>query len=126
VLPAHLRAFIYACIDSVSQLEILMFLRITGEARTAGKVAREAGMTDAQARAVLDTLAARGLVHATVREGELTYAFRPASDTLASYCSELAVEMERSRSDVLQFVASLPPPSIRAFANAFRLRDTEP
>src|SRR5690242_14255687 len=102
-----------------------MFLRISGEARSAGTVARDAGMTDAQARAALANLAARGLVHATVREGEVTYAFRPASDTLASYCSELGVQMENSRSDVLQFLASLPPPSIRAFANAFRLRDTE-
>jgi hypothetical protein len=124
-LPATLRAFLYACIDSVEQLEVLMLLRMSGEPRTARTVAREVGITDAQARASLDTLTARGLVHATIRATEISYTFRPASETLASYCSELAVKLASARSDVLQFVASLPPPAIRAFATAFRLRDAE-
>ena len=124
-LPGHLRAFLYSCIDSVEQLEILMMLRMSGGSRTARKVAREAGLTDARARVYLDALAARGLVHATIRDAELTYTFRPASETLASYCSELAVRLETSRSDVLQFVAALPPPSVRAFAKAFRLRESD-
>ena len=123
-LPAHLRAFLYSCIDSIEQLEVLSLLQGSEELWSAGAVARELGITDARARAYLDALAARGLAHVTVR-GDMRYGFRPASAALARYCEELAIQLERSRSDVLRFVAALPPPAVRSFAHAFKLRDTE-
>lgn len=124
-LSAHLRAFLYSCIDSIEQLDVLMLLRDSATAWAARAVAGELGLTDARARAYLEALAARGLAHATFREGSLVYAFRPASEPLARYCDELAERLERSRADVIRFVASLPPPAIRSFANAFKLRDSE-
>jgi predicted transcriptional regulator len=123
-LPAHLRAFLYSCIDSIEQLDVLMLLRASGEGRTAREVAREVGVSDSRARAFLDALAARGFVHAVVRS-EVTYTYRPSSDALRKYTDELADELERSRADVLRFVAALPPSSVRSFANAFKLRDSE-
>lgn len=123
-LPAHLRAFLYSCIDSLDQLEILLLLRSTGTAWTARAVAHELQVYDARARALLDALAARGLVRATVR-GETEYVFQPSTDVLAGYCEELADHYLRSRLEVVRFVSALPPPSIRSFAKAFRLRDTE-
>lgn len=123
-LPAHLRAFLYSCIDSIEQLEALSLLRDSGTAWSARAVAQEIGITDAGARGLLESLVARGLLSAVVRE-EVTYAFRPVSEALTGYCEELAEELVRSRVDVLRFVAALPPPAIRSFAKAFKLRDTE-
>jgi hypothetical protein len=124
-LPAHLQAFMYACIDSKEHLELLLLLRSTGDALTARDAAREVGLTDGRARALLDTLAARGLARVDVRDGELAYAFRPASAALASYCTELSIEVAKARGVVMQFVAGLPPPAVRAFAHAFRIRKVE-
>ena len=123
-LPAHLRAFLYSCIDSIEQLDVLMLLRISGEPWVAREVAKEVGLSDARARAYLDALSARGLVHAVVRS-EITYTFRPSSDALRKYTDELAEALDSSRAEVLRFVAALPPSSVRSFANAFKLRDSE-
>lgn len=123
-LPAHLRAFLYSCIDSIEQLEVLTLLQGLDSPWSARMVARELGLSDTVARAYLDALAARGLAWATVRD-EVRYGFKPASPALARYCDELASHLEQSRSDVLRFVAALPPPAVRSFANAFKLRDTE-
>jgi len=123
-LSAHVRAFLYSCIDSVEQMDVLLLLRASGTGWSARGVADELGLPDARARAWLDALAARGLAHATVRD-EVTYTFRPASETLGQYCDELAAVIESSRAAVVRFVAELPPPALRSFANAFKLRDTE-
>jgi hypothetical protein len=123
-LPAHLRAFLYSCIDSLEQLEVLSLLQSAEGPWAARAVAREVGITDARARAYLEALTARGLAHVTVRD-EVQYGFRPASEALARYCDELTIQLERSRADVLRFVAALPPPSVRSFAHAFKLRETE-
>ncbi len=108
----------------MEQLDVLTLLQKAEGPWAARAVAREVGITDARARAYLEALTARGLAHVTVRD-EVTYAFRPASEALARYCEELARQLDRSRADVLRFVAALPPPAVRSFANAFKLRDTE-
>lgn len=123
-LSAHLRAFLYSCIDSLEQLDVLLLLHGSAEPRTARDVAQELGLRDARARASLDALVARGLLHAMVRS-EIAYSYRPSSDALRSYMDELVSEMEHARGEVLRFVASLPPSSVRSFANAFRLREPE-
>jgi hypothetical protein len=122
-LPAPLRAFLYSCIDSIEQLEVLMLLKESGQAWSAGALAQEIGVADGRSRASLEALAARGLAHATVKQ-EVQYSFRPASDTLAGYCDDLSEQMRRDRAAVLRFVSTLPPPAIRSFAKAFRLRDS--
>ncbi len=123
-LPVHLRAFLYSCIDSLEQLEILLLLRASTATWTTRAVAQAVQVADGRARVWLDALAARGLVRVTVRN-ETEYAFHPASDVLRRYCEELAEAYRQSQRDVLRFVAALPPSSIRSFANAFKLRDTE-
>lgn len=123
-LPAHLRAFLYSCIDSLEQLEILMLLRGSGDGWRARDVAQELGIPDSRARAYLDALVARGLLRATIR-GEISYEFKPSSESLSRYTNELSVVLAESRADVMRFVASLPPSSVRSFASAFKLRDQE-
>jgi hypothetical protein len=123
-LPAHLQAFLYSCIDSIEQLDILWLLRTTGAPLPARAVADQLSVPHTRTRAHLESLVARGLAQATVRE-EVMYGYRPASTVLAGYCEDLARHLEQSREDVLRFVATLPPPSIRSFANAFKLKDQE-
>jgi DNA-binding transcriptional MocR family regulator len=124
-LPAQLRAFLYSCIDSVEQMEMLMVLKESARPWSARQLAHEVGTEDRRARAHLEALTARGLVQAAVREEGLTYTFRPASASLAGYCDDLEDYLRRSRADVMRFVTALPPPSIRSFANAFKLREPE-
>jgi hypothetical protein len=123
-LPASLRAFLYSCIDSIEQLELLMLLKDSREGRTARELAQEVGIPDGRARAYLQALAARGLAHVAVSQ-ENRYSFRPASEALAGYCNELSNHLRDRRSDVLRFVSTLPPPAVRSFANAFKLRESE-
>ena len=123
-LPAHLRAFLYSCIETVEQLEILLLLQRSTREWTARMMAQEVGVLDARARAWLDALVARGLVRAIVRE-ETMYVFQPSNATMLGYCDELALAYDRARLDVVRFVAMLPPLPIRSFARAFRLREPE-
>lgn len=63
-------------------------------------------------------------MRATVRE-ETEYHFHASSDTLRGYCEELADVYARARLDVVRFVTALPPPAIRSFAKAFKLREED-
>ena len=101
-----------------------MLLRVSSASWSARAVSDELTLPHARTRAYLEALVARGLAQVAVH-GEMTYGFRPVSEALAGYCEELAIYMEQSRADVLRFVAALPPPSVRSFAQAFRLRDPE-
>jgi hypothetical protein len=121
-LPAHLRAFLNSCIDSVGQLDALLLLQHSGQAQTARSVGQELGIADQRARGYLDSLVARGLARVTVGR-DLTYSFRPASAILAGYCEELVAYVASARADVITFVAGLPPLSVRGGVDAFDLRD---
>jgi hypothetical protein len=123
-LSPQVRAFLYSCIDSIEQLDVLLLMRTSSEPRSAHTVGVHLAIPDARARAHLDALTARGLLHAVVRDG-VTYSFRPASAALARYCDELAAVFEHARGELLRFVAALPPPAVRSFAKAFKLRDSE-
>ena len=122
-LPAELRAFLYSCIDSIEQVEILMMLRAAGHGCTTRAVASSLGLAEPAARSHLETLTARGLLHAEPGR-EVTYAFRPKTAALAGYAELLAGHHAQARSAVLRFVATSSRRT-RIFADAFRLRDTE-
>jgi len=123
-LPPELRAFLHSCIESLGQVELLMILRGSERVRTAREVASELRVPPAVARRDLETLAARGLLDVRVGE-ETSYRYRPKSEELARYCDLLAQHYITSRQAVLGFVAAEARLSIKRFADAFKLRDTE-
>jgi DNA-binding FadR family transcriptional regulator len=124
MLPAELRAFLHSCIESIDQVELLLLMRGSERMRTTRDIASELGVSIPVARRNVETLAARGLLDVRVGE-EITYRYRPKSDDLARYCDLLAQYYITSRQAVLGFVATESRLSIKRFADAFRLRDTE-
>jgi DNA-binding IclR family transcriptional regulator len=122
-LPAELRAFLYSCIDSIEQVEILMTLRTAGRGCTTRAVASSLGLAEPAVRSHLETLTARGLLHAEPGS-EVTYAFQPKTPALARYADLLAGHHANARTAVLRFVATSSRRT-RSFADAFKLRDTE-
>ncbi len=122
-LPPALRAFLYSCIDSIEQLDMLMLLRRSDRAWRAREVAAELQLSDAVARAHLETLTARGLLHARA-EGEVTYRFQPKTNELARYAALLAEAYASSRHLVVRFVATRSPRT-KSFSDAFKLREPD-
>lgn len=122
-LPPELRAFIFSCIDSIEQLEILSLLHRSGSPWSTRAVAAQLGFKDAAARHHLESLLARGLLKIEVGE-EAAYRYAPRTPVLAGYTEQLAAFYEADRIAVLRFIATRPQ-SVRSFADAFKLRDSE-
>lgn len=119
----ELRAFVYSCIDSVDQLQVLVLLG-TGEGPwTARLVAQQMSLSDHAVRHHLESMAARGLVVVTVAGDAATWRYAPKSDTLRRLGDELVAAYQRVPMAVIRLVATNARPSIRSISDAFRLRD---
>ncbi len=122
-LPSpELRAFIYSCIDSVEQVQVLDLLSSSDDAWTARGVAEQASMSDATARHHLESMAARGLVAITVAS-ETSYRYAPKTDALRRYGDQLVAQYRRAPMSVIRLIANNVAPSVKRIADAFRLRD---
>ena len=117
-LPADLRAFLYACIESVAQVEALVRLRASASGATVRDLAGVVGVSTAALRRDLEALTARGLLRAQVAE-EVTYWYAPASPELARYGELLAVHYGATREAVVRYISAR---AARTFADAFKIR----
>ena len=123
-LPTELRAFLYSCIDSLEQVELLVALARTDAARTTREIGAELGLAEASARRHLETLKARGLLAVKVGD-EVTYRYEPKTPELARYTDQLLQHYETSRLDVLTYVSTSSRGTLKRFSDAFKLRDQE-
>lgn len=122
-LPSpELRAFIYSCIDSVEQVQVLDLLSSSDAGWTSRRVAERASLGDAVARHHLESMVARGLVSITVA-GETSYRYAPKTETLRRYGDQLVDQYRRAPMSVIRLIASNVAPSVKRIADAFRLRD---
>ena len=121
--PSDFRAFLYSCIDSVEQVEILALLCRSDHGWTARAAGAHLGLSDTIARHHLETLSARGLLQITIAN-EVTYSYRPKSVDLRRYGDQLAEYYATSRTALLHFIA-MSPRRVKRFADAFKLRDPE-
>jgi DNA-binding Lrp family transcriptional regulator len=121
-LPAELRAFLHSCIESITQIEVLMLLRGALRARTVREVADALRLSSPNARRDLDILAARGLLEVHVGS-EVAYRYRPKTDDLGRYSDLLAEHYVTSREAVFGYIATQSRRSMKRFSDAFRLRD---
>jgi hypothetical protein len=118
-VPEHVRRFIVEAIDSVPELEALLLLRSHRD--------RTWSPEDAGARLyvslpvathVLSALAARGLL--VTDAGAFRYA--PGSADLETVIADLATSYSAHLIAVTRLIHGKPSPSVRQFADAFRLR----
>ena len=122
-LPPELRAFLYSCIDSVEQLEILVLLCREDGPWTARGTAERLGFADALARRHLETLSACGLLQISVA-AEVRYAYAPKNAELRRYADQLSAHYATDRTAIIRFVASNPR-RLKRFSDAFKLREPD-
>ena len=123
-LSPDLKAFIFACIDTVEQMELLAVLRHSDAALTAQATGARLGITSAAARHHLEVLTARGLLHVEISP-EARYRYDPKAPQLRRYADELVNAYGTSRTLVLRVIAQNGTGSLKHFVNAFKLRRDE-
>ena len=123
-LPAELKAFIFACIDAVEQVELLTRLHPGQSALSAHAVGEALGVSAAVARHHLETLSARGLLRVEIGD-EVRFRYAPRSARLRHLGDALVAAQAADRLAVLRAVAQNANRSLKSFADAFKLRGTE-
>lgn len=118
-LSENVRQLIAERIDSIPELEAILLLR---EDRDRPWTASDAGkrlyVSTTMAAHVLALLASRGFL----RCEEEKYRYFPESPELDAVVDELAISYSRALIAVTTAIHSKPSPSVRQFAEAFRLR----
>lgn len=136
-IPPAARALIAEFIDSVAQLELLLWLRAReseGERAGATGAAQPAAVTPAQAAdalrhnanwvaAQMQDLARRGLL-STGESG--AYRYQPATPAHRQAADELAATYAQRPVAVITQIFTKPPEHLRHFADAFRLSPRRP
>ena len=117
-IPTAARDLIVQSIDSVAQLETLLWLLAHApRAATPAEVASDLRMDRAWVARQLTELARRGLAS----ESEGGYAYAPATPELDAAARELARAYKERRVAVITLIFSKPPDHLRDIADAFRL-----
>jgi hypothetical protein len=126
-IPDEIHRFLHANIDSVEQLEVLLLLRRerdSGERDgdwTAESVARVLYSQPSSIAGRLASLQAKGLV----ANSGAGYRYAPKSDAVRDTVSRLAETYRERRVAVITVIASKPMENVRAFSDAFRLRQRD-
>jgi hypothetical protein len=131
-IPDDIHRFLHANIDSVEQLEVLLLLqrerdggeRDGGERDgdwTAESAARVLYSQPSSIAGRLASLQAKGLV----ANSGAGYRYAPKSDAVRDTVSRLAETYRERRVAVITVIASKPMENVRAFSDAFRLRQRD-
>jgi len=122
-ISPEVRKFIHGTINSVEQLEVLLFLMSNAESDwSPAEVSERVRSTPESVEPKLVDLLAARLV--TVRdEGGPRYRYAPESGALAEEVAQSLDKAYRERKDtVIQLIFTRPMDNIRVFADAFRIR----
>jgi hypothetical protein len=118
-VPAEVRRFIAAEIESVGQLEVLLLLRGAVDKNwTADEVARALVMQTPSVESWLEKMAARGLLAAA----DDRYRFAPPTAEVERTIDGLAESYARYRVAVIGVIFSKPSEGATRFSEAFRIR----
>jgi hypothetical protein len=122
-ISPEVRRFIHNTINSVEQLEVLLFLMSNPDREwSAEEVGERVRSTPESVASKLADLQAARLL--TVRnDPALLYRYAPESSALAEEVAQSLDRAYRERKDtVIQLIFSRPLNNIRVFADAFRIR----
>lgn len=115
-IPESVRQFIFSYIDSVEQLEVLLYLRSRpGERLTPQAVSEHMRSTPASVQLRLSSLVKSGLIEGDEQTG---YGFVSKSEELANILTDLGEANRVMRHKVLELIFS-PMKKARNFADAF-------
>jgi hypothetical protein len=124
-IPEEVRGFILANIDSIAQLEALLFLRDNAQHKwTCKTVAERIYINEQQATTLLAKLVARGFI---VAEGNdpTEFFYQPKSKDIATSIDRLAEVYSKYLVPVTNLVHQKSPRDIVELADAFKLKKEE-
>jgi hypothetical protein len=120
--PAELEQFLAQQIESLAELEALLFIRAEPERHwNCEDMSRLLYITADMCAGLLAELERRGFVR-PVPDAEGTYQFHPASPEIDRLLGELAALYQERRVAVSTQIYSRPVKKVQTFADAFRLR----
>jgi hypothetical protein len=118
-VPAEVKQFIAAEIESVGQLDVLLLLRgAPDKSWTASEVARALVMQAPSVEIWLEKMAARGLVSSVGDK----YHFAPPTAEVERTIDGLAESYSKYRVAVIGIIFSRPSEGVTRFSEAFRIR----
>lgn len=119
-ITPELRQFIHSTINSIEQLEVLLFVMSNpNQGWSSAEVADRTRLTRESAAARLADLHEAQLL---ASDGEL-YRYAPSSSALAKEVAESLNRAYKERRDtIIQLIYSRPLDNIRIFADAFRIK----
>lgn len=131
VIPAEARQFLFRSIDSIAQLEGLLWLRAHADRGwDAATVARHLYIHEDEAARVLDRLAQHELVVVETAADLRHYAYRPATSELDELVTQTDALYRQYLIPITNLIHAKPQDrtksKIEAFADAFRLRKDKP
>ena len=121
-LPADVLDLIARHLDSMAQVEVLLYLHRGAEQRwQAYQVAQELRIETLAAAAHLETLAANRLAGSD-GAAPPSYRYEPATPALGQAVENLRVAYNTRPVTLVNALYARPPRAIRSFAEAFRIR----
>lgn len=120
--PPELKQFIVQHIESLAQLEVLLYMREHADRSiTPQELANRLALTVELSSAILADLTKRGLV----AKVEAAYRYQAASGEIDQLVAVLAEAYRSRRLAVTNEIYSKPLQKVKTFAEAFRLRREE-
>jgi hypothetical protein len=125
-LPTELTAFITRHLNSVEELEILLFLRKNeASSWTHAVISEQLHSSAVSARKRLEDLAEQELVKKEIREDVAHYQYAPPTEDLRARVSQLAELYPLYRIRIIQLIISSSAGRIQQIADAFKLREED-
>jgi hypothetical protein len=119
-LPAAVRRSLDRHLDSVDQLEVLLFLnRESARFWSAASLSGALHLTEQSAAHCLEVLARRGFLDVRIAS-EVVYRFSPATPALSDEVTVIAQAYVAQREPILAFLTSRRRQSLKEFSEAFR------
>jgi hypothetical protein len=125
-ISPELRRFIQSTINSVEQLEVLLFLMSNAEQGwTAQEVSDRTRLAVESVAAKMEELHRAELLATEPGEG-LRYRYAPTSNAIADEVARSLNDAYKERKDtIIQLIFSRPLKNVRIFADAFRIKKEE-
>lgn len=123
-ISPEVRRFIHHTINSVEQLEVLLFLMSNPEREwTAQEVSERVRLTAESVASRLEDLYQARLLSRGAAQDPPCFRYAPDSNALAQEVAESLDRAYKERKDtVIQLIFSRPLDNIRVFADAFRIK----
>jgi len=121
-LPAEIQSLI-VLLDSTDQLEVLLFVsRMSSHLHAVESVADALGLSREIVATAFRELELKRLVRAVRSDTHITYQYAPATIALHAAVEELAAAYPTHAVAIVKALCDKPNLTLRAFADAFRVR----